>query len=35
MAYCERHPEIDGYFIVAADSGRYETRLSFDEDKYK
>lgn len=26
MAYCERHPEIEGYFIVAADSGRYEVR---------
>jgi thiamine biosynthesis lipoprotein len=24
MAYCERHPEIEGYFIVAADSGRYK-----------
>ena len=24
MAYCEQHPEIKGYFIVAADSGRYE-----------
>ena len=24
MAYCERHPEIKGYFIVAADSGRHE-----------
>ena len=35
MAYCQRHPEIDGYFIVAADSGRYEVRLSFDEEKYK
>lgn len=35
MAYCERHPEIDGYFIVAADSGRYKTRLSFDEEKYR
>lgn len=30
MAYCERHPEIEGYFIVAADSGRYETIKSFD-----
>ena len=29
MAYCERHPEIEGYFIVAADSGRYETIKSF------
>ena len=29
MAYCERHPEIEGYFIVAADSGRYETVKSF------
>ena len=35
MAYCERHPEIDGYFIVAADSGRYETRQSFPEERYK
>ena len=34
MAYCERHPEIDGYFIVAADSGRYETIQSFAKDKY-
>lgn len=24
MAYCERHPEIEGYFIVAADSGQYK-----------
>ena len=24
MAYCERHPEIKGDFIVAADSGRHE-----------
>lgn len=24
MAYCERHPEIKGYFIVAADSGKHE-----------
>ena len=24
MAYCERHPEIQGYFIVAADSGKHE-----------
>ena len=24
MAYCERHPEVKGYFIVAADSGRYK-----------
>ena len=24
MAYCERHPEVKGYFIIAADSGRYE-----------
>ena len=30
IAYCERHPEIEGYFIVAADSGRYEVRQSFD-----
>ena len=30
MAYCERYPEIEGYFIVAADSGRYEVRQSFD-----
>lgn len=34
MAYCERHPEIKGYFIVAADSGRYEIRQSFEEGKY-
>ena len=26
MAYCERHPEIEGYFIIASDSGRYEIR---------
>ncbi len=26
IAYCERHPEIEGYFIVAADSGRYEVK---------
>ena len=30
MAYCERHPEIEGYFIVAADSGRYEIRSTLD-----
>ena len=35
MAYCERHPEIDGYFIVATDSGRYEIRQSFPEERYK
>lgn len=29
MTYCERHPEIKGYFIVAADSGRYEVQQSF------
>ena len=29
MAYCERHPEIKGYFIVASDSGRYEVQQSF------
>ena len=29
MAYCERNPEIKGYFIVAADSGRYEVQQSF------
>ena len=29
MAYCKRHPEIKGYFIVAADSGRYEVQQSF------
>lgn len=34
MAYCEHHPEIDGYFIVAADSGRYEVHQSFKEGKY-
>jgi thiamine biosynthesis lipoprotein len=35
MVYCKRHPEIDGYFIVAADSGRYEVLRSFDEEKYR
>lgn len=35
MAYCERHPEIDGYFIVASDSGRHEVRQSFSAEKYK
>ena len=35
MAYCKRHPEIDGYFIVAADSVRYEVLRSFDEEKYR
>ena len=35
MAYCQRHPEIDGYFIISADSGRYEVRQSFTEEKYK
>ena len=29
IAYCERNPEIKGYFIVAADSGRYEVQQSF------
>lgn len=29
MAYCERHPEIEGYFIVASDSGHYEVQQSF------
>ena len=29
MAYCERHPEVKGYFIVATDSGTYETLQSF------
>ena len=31
MAYCERHPEIEGYFIVAADSGRYEVLSTLEE----
>ena len=31
MAYCERHPEIKGYFIVAADSGRYEVLSTLEE----
>ena len=35
MTYCKRHPEIDGYFIVSADSGRYEVLRSFDEEKYR
>ena len=35
MAYCEHHPEIDGYFIVASDSGRHETIQSFEEGKYR
>ena len=30
MAYCNRHPEIEGYFILAADSGRYETISTFE-----
>ena len=30
MAYCERHPEIKGYFIVAADSGKYEVLSTLD-----
>lgn len=34
IAYCKRHPEIEGYFVVAADSGRYEVRQSFEEGKY-
>lgn len=29
MAYCKRHPEIEGYFIVASDSGHYEVLQSF------
>ena len=35
IAYCERHPEIDGYFIVASDNGRHEVRQSFPAEKYK
>ena len=35
MAYCERHPDVEGYFIVAADSGKYAIRQSFDERRYK
>lgn len=35
MTYCKFHPEIDGYFIVSADSGRYEVLRSFDEEKYR
>lgn len=35
MAYCNRHPEIDGYFIVAADSGGYKVMQSFPETKYQ
>ena len=31
MAYCERHPEIEGYFIVASDSGRYEIRTTLEQ----
>lgn len=31
MAYCEHHPEIEGYFIVAADSGRYEILSTLEE----
>lgn len=30
MAYCERHPEIEGYFIVASDSGRYEIKSTLE-----
>ena len=30
MAYCERHPEIEGYFIVASDSGKYEVRSTLE-----
>ena len=35
MTYCKLHPEIDGYFIVSADSGHYEVLRSFDEEKYR
>jgi thiamine biosynthesis lipoprotein len=35
MAYCKRYPDVEGYFIVAADSGRYAIRQSFEEGKYK
>ena len=31
MAYCNRHPEIKGYFIVATDSGRYEILSTLEE----
>lgn len=31
MAYCERHPEIEGYFIVAADSGRHKILSTLEE----
>ena len=34
MAYCQRHPEIEGYFIIASDSGRYEVLRTFEEGKY-
>ena len=29
MAYCERNPEVKGYFIVATDSGSYDIKQSF------
>ena len=31
MAYCKRHPEVKGYFIIADDSGRYETLSTLEE----
>ena len=35
MAYCERHPDGEGYLIVAADSGKYAIEQSFEEGDYK
>ena len=35
MAYCQRHPEVEGYFIVAADSGRHAVYSTFEEGKYE
>ena len=31
MAYCERHPEVKGYFIVASDNGQYEVLSTLEE----
>lgn len=32
MAYCNRHPEINGYFIIATSNGDYETRSTLEQE---
>ena len=31
IAYCERHPEVKGYFIIAAESGKYNVLSTLEE----